>query len=294
MVQEKKQKIRVFLSSCAFKKSSINERLLKIMQRAGMEVVFVPTLEKASKDELISATRRAIEQTDCSVHVLLNECETINNETVTELQFSEARNTLNNNRLNYRIFLWQPQNLAIHSVDNKDFVDTVRNSIQRNMVFSNYNSPVMFVEDIRSVMESRTEKITQSIESDIFFIYNELDEDEAIQIFDLLQDVLSIEKLNIEHDGKTSYDEYVVEQSLKSRMMVIYFKRTRDWAVSFVKQVWKNTGGASAATPILIIGDTDNPQHELFNAPNVVALSVSEELIPLEIKVQYDKLAENK
>ena len=70
------------------------------------------------------------------------------------------------------------------------------------------------------------------------------------------------------------------------------FKLSGDWAVPFAQQVWKKIGGATTHTPILLIGD-DDPDTNLnkkFKAPKVISMIVAGELIPLEIKVQYDKV----
>ena len=74
----------------------------------------------------------------------------------------------------------------------------------------------------------------------------------------------------------------------------MYFKETSDWALPFAQQIWKKVGGASSHTPILLIGDEDpeTNMNKKFKAPKVISLIVSGELIPLEIKVNYDKALE--
>ena len=55
-------------------------------------------------------------------------------------------------------------------------------------------------------------------------------------------------------------------------------------------------GGASSHTPILLIGDDepDENMNKKFTAPKIISLIVAGDLIPLEIKVQYDKVLEKK
>jgi hypothetical protein len=90
------------------------------------------------------------------------------------------------------------------------------------------------------------------------------------------------------------YSERTSQQMLKSKLAVVYFKESADWAIPFAQQIWKKIGGASASTPILVIGDEDpdTNREKKFSAPRVVSMIVSGELIPLEIKVQYDKVIE--
>ena len=102
--------------------------------------------------------------------------------------------------------------------------------------------------------------------------------------------------MNIIQDSDVDYSELCKQQISKSKLAVIYFKETADWALPFAQQVWKKIGGATSHTPILLIGDEDpdTNMNKTFKAPKVVSLIVSGELIPLEIKVQYDKVLEAK
>ena len=134
-----------------------------------------------------------------------------------------------------------------------------------------------------------------SHETDLCFIYNELDIDSANEIIDLIADVIDIRKIEITLSDDVDYSELVVQQIEKSKFVVIYFQRTGDWAIPFVQQVWKKIGGASSNTPILLIGDANIEENlnVVFDAPMVTTQIVAQELLPIEIKVQYDKLLEN-
>ncbi|MCE9539401.1 MAG: hypothetical protein K8R85_09305, partial [Bacteroidetes bacterium] len=93
-------------------------------------------------------------------------------------------------------------------------------------------------------------------------------------------------------DSDTDYSDLCKQQISKSKLAVIYFKESADWALPFAQQVWKKIGGATSHTPILLIGDIDphTNTNKKFNAPKVISLIVAGELIPLEIKIQYDKV----
>ncbi len=146
-------------------------------------------------------------------------------------------------------------------------------------------------------MISSEEKVTFDIkDAEVFLVFNQLDEAEADEIIDMLSDIVDVSKLNIIQDSDLDYSEYCSQQISKSKLAVVYFKETSDWALPFTQQVWKKVGGASSHTPILLIGDED-PEENLnkkFTAPKIISLIVSGDLIPLEIKVQYDKVIESK
>ena len=162
------------------------------------------------------------------------------------------------------------------------------------MIFSNKNSAIVFVEDMRAVMYSDKESHYDIHETDLFFIYNELDQDSADEIINLIADVIDIRKIEITLSDNVDYSELVAQQIEKSKFVVVYFQRTGDWALPFIQQIWKKTGGASSNVPILFIGDANISENNKieFEAPKVIKQIVAQELIPIEIKVQYDKLLE--
>ena len=248
-----------------------------------------------------SEASNAIQQADCSVHILSRDFgQTLDgdlNTSIAKYQLNEARKKLNQNP-DFKIFIWYPPEVIAASKDEKQeqFINEIRNSIEHNMIFTNTSSPIQLVDDVRNMMV-KEEKTKFDIKSaDVFLIFNQLDELEAAEIIDMVGDIVNVEKLNIIQDSDMDYSEYCSQQIGKSKLAVIYFKETSDWALPFAQQVWKKVGGATSHTPILLIGD-ENPDTNLnkkLKAPKIISLIVAGELIPLEIKVQYDKVLEEK
>jgi len=197
---------------------------------------------------------------------------------------------------NFKIFIWQPVSIAnrINTIEQENFVNSLRNGISMNMIYANHESPVLLVEDIRSIMQYENKHNYNLKQTEIFFIYNEIDEDAVKNITDLLGDIVSMQLLSIVLNSEKDYSEYVAQQIEKASLTVIFFKRTTRWALPFVQQVWKKIGGASSKSKIILIGDANHEQNNdlNFTIPNIEFLKVAEELIPLEVKVQYDKLIE--
>jgi hypothetical protein len=162
------------------------------------------------------------------------------------------------------------------------------------MQFSNVTSPVQLVDDLRHTFSSVAKTEFTINPTDVFIVHNQMDEEAAAEIIDMLSDIIPVEKMNIIQDSDHDYSEYCAQQIGKSKLAVIYFKESGDWALPFVQQIWKKVGGASSHTPILLIGDEDpdTNMNKKFKAPKVVSLIISGELIPLEIKVQFDKVVE--
>lgn len=276
--------VKVFLSQCLPQNEELRSGLAAVLKKAGMLVVpedeQSDAIAEQSLDSFLSAS-------NCSVHVLFPEYSDSAKE-----QFVTAKKHLLINP-DFKIFIWLPPSTDMFNTDAEQlhFINEVKNNIAKNMMFSNASSPIQLVDDIRSAMETKSVISFDLNSTDIFMMSNQLDEAEANEIIDLLSDIVPVEKLNIIQDSETDYSELCKQQIPKSRLAVIYFKESADWALPFAQQVWKKIGGATTHTPILLIGDTDpdTNTNKKFSAPKVISLIIEGALIPLEIKVQYDK-----
>ena len=60
----------------------------------------------------------------------------------------------------------------------------------------------------------------------------------------------------------------------------------------FIKQIWKQVGGASSPTPFMLVGE-DDPKSNVartFKAPKVVSTVVPKEEVHTEVKKVYIKV----
>ncbi len=299
MENQNPPQIRLFLATPSDSTSMLTEEVKNTLLKAGMEIVQVSN----DSDELdfVEEVRSGIAQVNCSLHILGNEygrtLEFDESVSYQKFQFQEARKRIEEGRDEFKMFIWYPPDtlLSIKEDNQAQFIDEVRTSILNNMIFTNADSSIRLVNDIRSMM-TFDEKVKFDIkEAEVFIVFNELDESEADEIIDMLSDIIDpIEKLTIVQDSDMDYSEYCIQQGGVSKLVIIYFKNTADWALPFTQKVWKSAGGASSDTSIVLIG-TDDPESNVgkkFNAPKVVSLIVAGELIALEIKVQYDKVLE--
>jgi hypothetical protein len=259
------------------------------MEKAGMDVLCPPDGSVALK----SGRGELLRMSNCSVHLIGKEHDAVLGESASEFDFEQIHVMKQRDMSEFRIFVWQPDSL-MHELDTKQqlFVRNIQQNLSENMVFSTQKSPVMFVEDMRTVMYSRKKKNYDAKETDVFLIYNAIDETSGQEIFSILGDIMRVEVLGLDQGANTDYEDLVKEQILKAKVTVIYFDKTADWALPFTKQVWRATGGASSPSHLMWLGDSANSQiKELdFVAPNVSGLILSRDLMPLEIKVMFDKL----
>ncbi|HQQ95460.1 MAG TPA: hypothetical protein PLQ93_12980 [Bacteroidia bacterium] len=238
----------------------------------------------------------SIEQADLSLHIMGLSYTPMagDGKSLEQLQYEEALKKLQREP-DFRVFVWFPYNVQdIQDDKQRNFISQIRNSITEGINFSNIGSAIQLADDLRLNMKRREKTDFDVKSTDVFLVYNQLDDNEASEVVDMLSDIIPVEKLNIIQDSDVDYSELCAQQISKSKLAVVYFKESADWALPFTQQIWKKIGGASSHTPILLIGDEDPDSNatKKFKAPKVVSLIVSGELIPLEIKVQYDKVIE--
>ena len=184
------------------------------------------------------------------------------------------------------MFVWNPL-----CIDNSQYITDIRRDIVENTIYSDKQSPIVFVEDIRYIMNVRQTESRRHEPTDIFFLYNELDSDTATGIYNMLRDFLQVSRLGISMSSDMDYNTYITEQLADSKIGVVYYNYAADWAVSFARQIWKDSGGNSSHTPILVVGNSNHAKMEdLAVLQDIMQSSVNDQLrIPLDIKVFLDK-----
>ena len=291
----------VFLSAPdVLMQNSIDNDFCRTIQSAGL-TTYLPSF--SSKDEFLlkSEIHDTLQKCSSSVHsigarygeeIVTSEYGTIS---ISEFLLHEVKKHQKNNS-SFKIFIWQNTNVSNEIIEPKqtDFINEIRNNISSNTSFSNIGSAVQFVDDLRSSLEIKQVQEFDLKDLEVFFISNQLDEMESAEILDMLSDVVAAEHLQIIQDSDVDYSELCSQQIGKSKLAVVYFKESADWALPFAQQVWKKIGGATSKTPILLIGDEDpeTNMNKKFKAPKVISLIMSGILIPLEVKVTYDKIKE--
>ncbi len=276
------------------------EDLMFTLFKAGFKVI---PLGKSPKDEAEykSEVQQSLAKAHSSIHLIGNTSGEIlvseNQISKPEYEYKKAQE-LTSGKTNFKIFVWHPLSADEGNVDDKqnEFINDVQNNVAANMTYTTTPSVIQLADDIRSMIDVIDKPNLQLNKGDIFFINNILDDSTADEITDMLSDVTQIEKLTISSKEEKDFAEITSQQIPLSRLAVVYFKESAEWAIPFAQQIWKNVGGAATQTPILVIGD-QNPEtnkEKRFKAPQVISMIVQGELIPLEIKVQFDKIIEMK
>jgi hypothetical protein len=289
-------KVSVFLAWTSFDLKEKREEMSLILQKAGFNVL--PTLDCPSGDETFKAkVQEDLDRCSCSLHILSDEFgrrfEADDEVSYPKHQFEEARKLSQHAEKNFNSFIWftPDENKSIKPAQ-EEFIRHVRNNITNNMTFSNSAGPMQLVDDIRVMTMQTVSEELDLKDTDIFFIFNQQDEKEAMAITDIISAEYPVELMNILPDGEEEYREKSTQQIPKSKLAVVYFKYSADWALPFIKQVWKQIGGASSPTPLMLVGE-DDPHSNLaryFKAPKVISSIVPKDTVPEEVKKVYIKV----
>jgi len=291
-----RQRPNIYLAWTSSDLKESREELAIILNKAGFNVL--PSIDCPADDESFkSKAEEEMAKCVCSLHMLSGEYgrrfESDDETSFPQFQFLEARKKIDEPGTDFNVFVWlDPESSRTIKPAQQQFIKYIRNNITRNMMFSNSHGPMQLVDDIRVVMMKQDAKVYDSKDTEIFFIFNQQDELEAQHIIDDLSLEYPVETMNILPDGEDSYREMSSQQIPKSKLAVVYFKYAADWALPFIKQIWKQVGGASSPTPMFLVGE-DDPRTNLarnFKAPRVISIIVPRETIPGEVKKVYSAL----
>jgi class 3 adenylate cyclase len=291
-----RQKPSIYLAWTSGDLKESREEMAIILGKAGFNVL--PSTDCPADDEAFKMkAAEEISKCVCSLHMLSGEYgrrfESEDEISFPNYQFMEAKKRIDKPGDDFNIFVWlDPDHSKTIKPAQQNFIKYIRNNISRNMMFSNSQGPMQLVDDIRVVMMKQDTKVYDSKDTDIFFIFNQQDEQDARHIIDAISLEFPVETMNILPDGEDSYREMSTQQIPKSKLAVVYFKYAADWALPFIKQIWKQVGGASSPTPMFLVGE-DDPHTNLarnFKAPRVISIIMPKETIPDEVKKVYGQV----
>ncbi|MBQ3656400.1 MAG: hypothetical protein II956_06070 [Bacteroidales bacterium] len=277
------QNIKVFLAECTSDVTEARQELKDVLHRAGIEVV------EPNEDNL----EEVLYNCDCAVYVLgtLNfyNPDGAGYDTQAGIQYRQGRQVKKDG---FKIFLWNPTGL----INSRNFyINSIRRDIVENTIYSSTTSPIVFTEDLRTIMNVKTSAISDLSMADVYFIYNDLDSESAKEILSMLTDIVTIKTLCINMDTGVEYSEKISSELSVCKIGVIYYDYASDWALSFSRQVWKDNGGQGGKTPLLVAANQEHADSEALRKvlKGIMEYSVNDKtLIPLDIKIFYDKIAE--
>ena len=283
----------VFLAWTSADLRGVREELALILEKAGFNVL--PATDCPSDDEAFKKSAADnLARADISLHVLSGEYGR-RFELEDELSYPRHQFNLARDRAAepddpfklFKLFIWYhpAANVAMKPMQ-KEFINEIRQTLSDTMMMTNAPSAIQLVDDMRAaVVEKQTADLDRK-DTDIFFIYSEDDELEADFVSQNLSQEHPIELLNVFSDSQDEYKEISRQQIEKSKLAVVYFKYSADWALPFVKEMWREMGGAKSPTSFMLVGE-DPPRTNSarkFMAPRVFCSVLPKEAISDEVK----------
>ncbi len=178
--------------------------------------------------------------------------------------------------------------------DQADLITTIQNNISSEVMFTNVSNPAQLIDDLRGFLEKDLQVKAVPKEYDIAFFSNVADAADCYMTIEKLSEEFKLTTVTIVPENDTDYRELGADRALKSRLAVIYFKESADWAIAFVKQVWKYVGGASSSTSFYLIGE-DEPRRNRFlryKAPNTLMQVVQQDEVLETVRTVYQRFRE--
>ncbi len=287
--------VKIFFSAIQWDKTEEEKTLFLTLERAGFSFQDAYREQNFSYENILGDIDEHFKNSSCSIHYIGHEdFEYINGIPIDEYVFEKARARINEDE-SFKTFIWMPSefNYSKLSGDKTNFINKIQNHLSTNMTLSRVPSAIQFVEDVRLVLEEQTTQKFDTTPTDVFLIFNETDDAEAVKIENMLSGILKFTKLKIVQDADIDYEEFASQQMNVSKLSVIFYKNATEWALPFVQQIWKKVGGAASKSQLLFIGDDSvQSNNAQFTAPKVISVSIPSQLMALEIKVQFDKINE--
>ncbi len=281
------QKLKVFLADTTGDVEGIRTNLGTVLRKAGIEVVYP---DNNAND--VSVDRALMLGCNCSVHVL-GALDIYNGDgagylTAAGEHYRMAQQAAKDS---FKVFLWNPSGL----INSRNmYVNSLRRDIVENTIYSGCTSPIVFVEDLRSIMTEKPTASQNLSNADIFFIYNDLDRESASDVLSMLQDLHKVASLSVNMSSNTDYSEFISSQLRVCRIGVIYSDYASDWSLPFARQLWKDNGGQSSQVRLYMAANADHSKPEdISQLKGFMEYTIADKaLIPLDIKIFFDKVTQ--
>jgi WD40 repeat protein/LysM repeat protein len=297
---KQKTKWEVFVAWTTEELADRRDTLMVMLEKAGMEV-YPKGPQPTDESEALRLIEDCVNRADASIHVL---GATYGKSLITDkrfslprLQYLKAEDKGRANPGKFKRFVWHlidEGQMVLQ--DQMEFINLVQNSLSDDMMFTVTQNAPQFVDEIKSFLNSDASARDAVKEFDIAFLSNVADAADCYEVIEKLSAEYKVTTLTVVPDKDVDYKAQAIEQVRKSRMTIVYFKETSDWAISFTKMVWKLSGGASSGSPFLLIGE-DEPRRNRFlkfTGPNIQLAVVHKAEVYDRILYYYDKVKQTR
>lgn len=199
----------------------------------------------------------------------------------------------------FKILVWHLDASESLENGNASFVllNKFNNHLPDNLLLTTVTDYAQLVDDFRTFFWKDQKNNRQPKENEICLICNDNDKEAILPTLEQLQKAkVKIAPFIALPENGNSNKNIVIDLVFKSKIAVIFFNESSDWALAFAKQIWRLAGGASANTPFLLIGENEPRRNRLINfkAPNLFTKIVAPDEVEATILQFYEDYQNNR
>lgn len=264
---------RVFLAWTTPDVADIREHLKTMLEKAGLEVYPKEAISLSDPTTFQKAVEEALNYADFSIHIFGGEFGSPFNGFPSPLvyQYERAVQTSKVRKGLFKVFVWSylPER-GILEGELQEFLTEIQSTLSRDLVYTTTRNPANFIEDIRAYLsEVAARERVATKTTDIAWVSTVNDAASCYELVERIQERYRVKTLTVEFN--TDFRAEAIDLVRKSRLVIVYFRESVDWAVAFTQLVWKAIGGLSSQTQFLILGDNTlvGANYPKFRAPGV-------------------------
>ncbi|MCS6894719.1 MAG: LysM peptidoglycan-binding domain-containing protein [Bacteroidia bacterium] len=187
---------------------------------------------------------------------------------------------------NFRLLIWAPlDETSLYEVEAQDILTYIENTITNRVMLTRTPSLPLLIGEVRAFLSEAVEARQAVKQYEIAFIHNVRDAESCFSTIESLSKVHRLQSLSFRSEAAEEDTPEALRLYYQSQLLVIFFHRAGDWALSIAQQIWKLGGGLSRPTPILLIGLPDLPRNRYLSIsiPNIRLRLTPSERVESEI-----------
>ncbi|MCS7296815.1 MAG: LysM peptidoglycan-binding domain-containing protein [Bacteroidia bacterium] len=172
----------------------------------------------------------------------------------------------------FRLLIWAPlDETALYDVEVQELLTHVENTLTERVMLTRTSSLPLLVGEVRAFLSEAVEARQAVKQYEIGFIHNVRDAASCFSLVETLSQRYRLQSLSFRPEVAEADTAEALRLYQQSQLLVLFFHRAGDWAVSLAQQIWKAGGGLSRPTPMLLLGlpTPVRNRHLSIQVPNI-------------------------
>ncbi|MGQ9864453.1 MAG: nSTAND1 domain-containing NTPase [Bacteroidia bacterium] len=273
--QARLSKPKLFLGWVPSDISSKRELIGIMLQNAGYELVLPLSQVPLEEKELQTLTQEGLKKAQAAFFLTGN----LHGPTLASqpdiswvrYQYDQAVEKLSSP--GFRIVVWQcGEENALMDLAQQQFLSYIQNTLTDAIMLTATPNPTRVIEESEAFLLEQVQAVQIQKTYQIAFIHHVLDSASCYALAEKISQNPRNQTLTfLPQEGASSFSQ-AVQLFRKSQLVVLYFEKGGDWAISFAQSVWKEGGGVTTKTPLLVLGTPEPKRNQFYKlqAPNLI------------------------